>query len=108
MSPRPAIGRGFMRSHSGAVGVMQRLFDAFWIFCVHYASYLLYPSITRGLARFGYGTVVNNIQQEWTTSDTLASVTAIVTFQVVAEAQGLYRSWQGIPLRKELVTTLVA
>jgi len=39
-----------MRAHSGAVGVMQRVFDAFWIFCAHYGSYLLYPSITRGLA----------------------------------------------------------
>ena len=89
MSARPAAGHGFMRSRSGAVGVMQRIFDAFWIFCVHYGSYLLYPYITRGLARFGFGAVVNNISQEWTTSDTLASVTAIVTFQVVAEAQGL-------------------
>jgi putative colanic acid biosysnthesis UDP-glucose lipid carrier transferase len=105
---RPAVGRGFMRPHSGAVGVMQRSFDAFWIFCGHYGSYLLYPSVTRGLAQLGFGAAANNIQQEWTTSDTLASVTAIVTFQVVAEAQGLYRSWQGVPLRKEVVTTLVA
>ena len=97
-----------MRLHGGAVGVLQRIFDAFWIFCVHYGSFLLYPSITRGLASLGFGAVANNFEQDWTTQDTLASVTAIVTFQVVAEAQGLYRSWQGIPLRREVVTTLVA
>jgi putative colanic acid biosynthesis UDP-glucose lipid carrier transferase len=97
-----------MRAHSGAVGVVQRILDAFWIFAAHYVSYLLYPSITRGLASLGFGSPPNNISQEWTTQDTLASVTAIVTFQVVAEAHGLYRSWQGVPLRREVVTTLVA
>jgi putative colanic acid biosysnthesis UDP-glucose lipid carrier transferase len=97
-----------MRSHGGAVALMQRLLDAFWIFCAHYASYLLYPSITRGLASIGFGSPPNNIRQDWTTQDTLASVTAIITFQVVAEAHGLYRSWQGIPLRREVMTTLVA
>ena len=100
--------RGPMRAHSGAVALMQRLLDAFWIFCVHYASYRAYPSITRGLGSIGFVTPPSNIVQDWTTQDTLASVTAIITFQVVAEAHGLYRSWQGIPLRREVVTTLVA
>jgi len=97
-----------MRTHSGAVGVIQRMLDAFWIFGAHYVAYLLYPSVTRGLGSLGFGSPPNNISQEWTTQDTLASVTAIVTFQVVAEAHGLYRSWQGIPLRREVVTTVVA
>jgi putative colanic acid biosynthesis UDP-glucose lipid carrier transferase len=97
-----------MRAHSGAVALMQRAIDAFWIFGAHYASYLLYPSITRGLGNLGFGSPPNTIQQVWTTQDTLASVTAIITFQVVAEAHGLYRSWQGIPLRREVMTTLVA
>jgi putative colanic acid biosynthesis UDP-glucose lipid carrier transferase len=100
--------RGPMRAHSGAVALMQRAIDAFWIFGAHYASYLLYPSITRGLGNLGFGSPPNTIQQVWTTQDTLASVTAIITFQVVAEAHGLYRSWQGIPLRREVMTTLVA
>jgi putative colanic acid biosynthesis UDP-glucose lipid carrier transferase len=97
-----------MRAHSGAVALMQRAIDAFWIFGAHYASYLLYPSITRGLGNLGFGSPPNTIQQVWTTQDTLASVTAIITFQVVAETHGLYRSWQGIPLRREVMTTLVA
>ena len=100
--------RGPMRAHGGAVALMQRVLDAFWIFCAHYASYLLYPPITRGLGSLGFGSPPNNIHQDWTTQDTLASVTAIITFQVVAEAHGLYRSWQGIPLRREVMTTLVA
>jgi putative colanic acid biosysnthesis UDP-glucose lipid carrier transferase len=104
----PVAVRGPMRANSGAVGVMQRMFDAFWIFCAHYASYLLYAPITRGLASIGFTEPVNKITQDWTTQDTLASVTAIVTFQVVAEAHGLYRSWQGIPLFREVLTTLVA
>ena len=108
MNRRSVAPRGPMRVNSGAVGVIQRMLDAFWIFASHYVSYLLYPSVTRGLASLGFGSPPNNIQQEWTTQDTLASVTAIVTFQVVAEAHGLYRSWQGIPLRREVVTTLVA
>jgi putative colanic acid biosynthesis UDP-glucose lipid carrier transferase len=101
-------GLGPMRANSGAVGVLQRMLDAVWIFCAHYASYLLYPSIARGLANMGVTEPVRSITQDWTTQDTLASVTAIVTFQVVAEAHGLYRSWQGIPLRREVLTTLVA
>jgi putative colanic acid biosysnthesis UDP-glucose lipid carrier transferase len=105
---RPVAGRGPMRSHSGAVGVMQRLLDAFWVFCAHYAAYLLYPPITRALASAGFIAPVSKITQDWTTQDTLASVVAVVTFQVVAEAHGLYRSWQGIPLRREVLTTLVA
>jgi putative colanic acid biosysnthesis UDP-glucose lipid carrier transferase len=105
---RPLAGLGPMRANSGAVGVLQRMLDAVWIFCAHYASYLLYPSIARGLASMGATEPVRSITQDWTTQDTLASVTAIVTFQVVAEAHGLYRSWQGIPLRREVLTTLVA
>ncbi len=97
-------GRGPLREGGGAVAMMQRLLDAFWIFSAHYVAYLLYPSITRQVFR----STAKYIQQEWTTQDTLASVTAIVTFQVVAEAHGLYRSWQGVPLRREIVTTLVA
>jgi putative colanic acid biosynthesis UDP-glucose lipid carrier transferase len=87
---------------------MQRMLDAFWIFSAHYVSYLLYPAITRMLGRLGVTAPSAFIEQDWTTQDTLASVTAIVTFQVMAEAHGLYRSWQGIPVRREVVTMLVA
>jgi len=52
--------------------------------------------------------IAMGISQAWTINNTLASVMAIVTFQVVAEAQSLYRSWEGVPLRREVFTTVVA
>ena len=108
MSRQTGAGRGPLRAHGGSVAMLQRVLDAFWIFCAHYVAYLLYPSITRVVAALGIAVPAGGIEQDWTTQDTLASVTAIVTFQVMAEAHGLYRSWQGIPLRRELITTLVA
>ena len=43
MSRTPTTGRGPFRSHGGAVAVMQRLLDAFWIFCAHNVANQLYP-----------------------------------------------------------------
>jgi putative colanic acid biosysnthesis UDP-glucose lipid carrier transferase len=88
--------------------MLQRVVDALWILFSHYAAHLLYPATSQLLANAGIGTAVLAKDQEWTTLNTLASVMAIVTFQVVAEAQGLYRSWQGVPMRREIFTTLVA
>ncbi len=106
MNRRP--GPGPLRSHGGAVALLQRLLDAFWIFFAHYLAHLLYPSITQIVAAIGITVPAGDIEQEWTTQNTLASVIAMVTFQVMAEAHGLYRSWQGVPLRREVITTLVA
>jgi putative colanic acid biosynthesis UDP-glucose lipid carrier transferase len=103
-----AAGHGPLRARGGAVAVMQRLLDAFWIYCAHYVSHSLYPSITRLLAGMSFPVPSRYVAQDWTIQDTLASVTAIVTFQVLAEAHGLYRSWQGVPLRREVVTALAA
>jgi putative colanic acid biosynthesis UDP-glucose lipid carrier transferase len=88
--------------------VLQRVVDALWILICHYAAHLLYPFTSQLLAAASVSTVQPVREQEWTALNTLASVMAIVTFQVVAEAQGLYRSWQGIPMRRELITTVVA
>src|SRR5262245_57756492 len=101
-------GPGPLRSSGGSAALLQRLLAGFWIFFAHYVAYLLYPSITRIVAALGITVPAGEIEQDWTTQDTLASVTAIVTFQVMAEAHGLYRSWQGIPLRREVITTMVA
>jgi putative colanic acid biosynthesis UDP-glucose lipid carrier transferase len=90
------------------VALLQRLLDAFCIFFAHYLAHLLYPSITQIVAAIGITVPAGEIEQEWTTQNTLASVVAMVTFQVMAEAHGLYRSWQGVPLRREVITTLVA
>ncbi|HEU4581233.1 MAG TPA: undecaprenyl-phosphate glucose phosphotransferase [Polyangiaceae bacterium] len=100
--------RGPVRVGGSGAAVLQRVVDALWILFTHYAAHLLYPYTSRLLAAVGVGTVVPGNAQEWTTLNTLASVMAIVTFQVVAEAQSLYRSWQGVPARREVFTTLVA
>jgi putative colanic acid biosynthesis UDP-glucose lipid carrier transferase len=100
--------RGPVKTGGGGAAVLQRVVDALWILISHYAAHLLYPMTSHLLAAAAVSTVQPVQDQEWTTLNTLASVMAIVTFQVVAESQGLYRSWQGIPLRREIITTLVA
>jgi len=100
--------RGPVRAGAAGSAVLQRVVDALWILFSHYAAHLLYPATSRLLASAGFSTVTPVNAQEWTTLNTLASAMAIVTFQVVAEAQGLYRSWQGVPMRREIFTTLAA
>jgi putative colanic acid biosynthesis UDP-glucose lipid carrier transferase len=88
---------------------LPRLADALWIAAAHYAAHILYPSTTRLLLALGIMSFGGSTQQQpWTVANTLASVMAIVSFQVVAEGHGLYRSWQGEPLRREILTTLGA
>ena len=102
-------GRGSLHSNGGGSGAfLQRLVDACCILACHYGAHLIYPWASSVMAEAGFPTVVPVKDQQWTTLNTLASVMAIVTFQVVAEGQGLYRSWQGVPMRRELFTTLVA
>jgi putative colanic acid biosynthesis UDP-glucose lipid carrier transferase len=100
--------RGPVSAGGGGTAMLQRVVDGLWIVFCHYAAHLLYPATSRLLAAADFSTVVPVNAQEWTTLNTLASVMAIVTFQVVAEAQGLYRSWQGVPMRREVFTTLAA
>ncbi len=71
------------------MSVVQRVLDAAWIVVAHYIACRLYP-------------------QDWSLINSAASASAIVMFQVMAEAHGLYRSWRGIPLQREVVTTLAA
>lgn len=81
--------RGPLRPAGGAVALAQRLLDALWIVAAHYLACWLYP-------------------QEWSTLNTAASLAAIFTFEVMAEVHGLYRSWQNVPVRREMVATLAA
>jgi putative colanic acid biosysnthesis UDP-glucose lipid carrier transferase len=67
--------------------LLLRLCDAVWIAAAHYIACLTYP-------------------QHWAPINSAATATAILTFQVMAEAHGLYRVWRGLPLRNELVTLL--
>lgn len=69
--------------------MLQRFVDAGWIFGAHYLACVLYP-------------------QPWALINTAATAVAVLTFQVMAEAHGVYRLWKGLPLRRELVSTLSA
>src|SRR4051812_30725436 len=102
-------GRGPLRSPGASAAVLPRLVDAFWISFAHYFAHILYPWTTRLLLAMGITSLGGSTQQQpWTTLNTLASVMAIVAFQVVAEGHTLYRSWQGVPLRREVFTALGA
>jgi putative colanic acid biosynthesis UDP-glucose lipid carrier transferase len=102
-------GRGPLRAPGASAAVLPRLVDAFWISFAHYFAHILYPWTTRLLLAMGITSFGGSTQQQpWTTLNTLASVMAIVAFQVVAEGHILYRSWQGVPLRREVLTALGA
>lgn len=89
MSRMPSSGAGKLRQTGGAVSLLQRLLDVIWILAAHYIACRLYP-------------------QEWTKQNWEASAIAILTFQVMAEANGVYRSWGGLPLQRQVLTTLAA
>jgi putative colanic acid biosynthesis UDP-glucose lipid carrier transferase len=78
------MGRtGLLRTNENFVGALQHLGDAFWIALAHYIAVSLY-------------------HEEFGTEDLSATAIAIVAFLLVAEANGLYRSWRGAPMLREL------
>jgi len=75
---------------------------------------LLRPSggSTSGLARFAdvVCIVAGNVAAvwfyqaaEWRTDDTVATLLAVLGFMLVAETTGLYQTWRGAPIPKELM-----
>jgi putative colanic acid biosynthesis UDP-glucose lipid carrier transferase len=80
---------GWLRPHASKVGLFLRFSDAALIVALHYAAYLLYAGT------WGYAHVA-------------ASVIAIVVFHVMAEANGLYQAFRGVPIRIELLRLLSA
>jgi putative colanic acid biosysnthesis UDP-glucose lipid carrier transferase len=89
MNDSEQSGRSRLRAAGTAVSLLQRLVDAIWIGVAHYIAVRLYP-------------------EEWTTLNTAAVMIAVVAFHVMAEAHGLYRSWRGLPVRREVVAVLAA
>lgn len=90
MNRMPSSGAGKLgQAGGGAVSLFQRLLDIVWIVVAHYIACRLYP-------------------QEWSIQNWEASAIAIVTFQVMAEANGVYRSWSGLPIVRQVLTTLAA
>src|SRR5690242_5782085 len=80
MSEKPE--RGLLRSYESAVALVQRLIDAGFIVLAQYIACRLYP-------------------QQWNEANTLAALLAVIAFHFVAEANGLYRSWRGAPMKHE-------
>jgi putative colanic acid biosynthesis UDP-glucose lipid carrier transferase len=76
-------GKGPLQTHGSAIGWLQRLVDCAWIALCLLGATLAYP-------------------QAWTDTSTRAAAAAIVAFQVVAEVNGLYRSWRTASLREEI------
>jgi putative colanic acid biosysnthesis UDP-glucose lipid carrier transferase len=80
MSEHPP--HGLLQTHRSAVTLLQRVADAGWIAVVHLFACSLYP-------------------QPWHATNTLAVAAAIVSFHLVAEGNGLYRSWRLASMREE-------
>ena len=80
MPDRPE--KGFLHSYESAVSFAQRLADAGWIVVGLYIACRLYP-------------------QDWWQTNTTAAAVAVIVFHLVAELNGLYRSWRGAPLKHE-------
>ena len=81
---------GLIRPHGSTVTLAQRVVDALLIGGVHWLAYALYP------------------QAHWQIEQTLATVTAILGFYVVAEMAGLYVPWRGAPLIQQIARVWVA
>jgi len=79
--------RGLLRSYQSAISLMQRLADAGWIVLAQLVACRLYP-------------------QAWNQANTVAALVAVIAFHLVAEANGLYRSWRGAPLKSEAFQAL--
>src|ERR1041384_3458547 len=79
--------RGLLRSYESAVTLVQRLIDAGWIVLAQYIACRLYPQL-------------------WSDTNTLAALIAVLAFHFIAEANGLYRSWRGAPMKHEAFLVL--
>lgn len=85
MPERPV--RGLLRSYESAVALIQRLVDAGLVVLALYIACRLYP-------------------QEWSQTNTLAALLAVLAFHFIAEVNGLYRSWRGAPMKHETILVL--
>ena len=74
--------RGLIRPHEDKLWLVQRLLDAAVVFAAYGLSCALWG-------------------HDWHQHDSLAVGTAVVVFWLSSEANGLYRSWRGMPVRQE-------
>jgi putative colanic acid biosysnthesis UDP-glucose lipid carrier transferase len=78
---------GLLKSYHSAVTAVQRLADAGWIVLAHAVAVRLYP-------------------QPWTEANTTAVATGVLAFHLLAETNGLYRSWRTAKFRQECTHVL--
>src|SRR5438067_4388098 len=81
--------RGLLRTYESALVLVQRVVDAGWIVLAQYAACWLYG-------------------QAWNQTNTVAALVAVLAFHLVAEMNGLYRSWRGAPVKSEVIPALAA
>lgn len=74
--------KGPLRAYESAIGVGQRIADAGWIVLAELVACRLYPQV-------------------WTSASAVAALVAVLVFYFVAEMNGLYRSWRGVPMKHE-------
>ena len=87
MAPLDDSKPGWARSNQSSFSVLQRVGDAILIIGTQYTACLLH-------------------NENWDTKNALAAMIALVAFYLVAETNGLYRSWRGQPFRNESITVL--
>ncbi len=78
---------GTIRQYSGVLAIGQRLVDAAILLAVQFAVWAVYV-------------------HDWRSNDTLLAIVALVSFTLLAEANGVYRSWRGARLGDELRVVL--
>ncbi len=81
--------RGHLRTYESALTLIQRLLDAGWIVLGQYGAGFLY-------------------HQRWNQTNTVAALIAVIAFHLVAEVNGLYRSWRGAPMKGEVFQAVAA
>ncbi len=77
--------RGMLRSQEHTLSSAQRLADSVCIALGHMIAFHLYPEA--GV---------------WEVRHTLATLTGMVAFSFIGEANGMYQPWRGVPLRHEV------
>src|SRR5690349_15274109 len=87
MTPLDDSKPGWSRSNPSSFSILQRAGDAILIIGTQYTACLLHS-------------------ENWDTKNALAATIAVVAFYLLAETNGLYRSWRGQPFRNESITVL--
>jgi putative colanic acid biosynthesis UDP-glucose lipid carrier transferase len=87
--PPHHLKQGFLRSHESSISGLQRVCDGLLIIAAEYIACRLYP-------------------EAWDKEKTLAATIAVISFYLVGELHGVYRSWRGQPFRNEAIPVLSA